>query len=118
MDVAGPLLHGRENDGIDQLDDRAVLVGQLLQGNDLFLIPALLLHDLNDEPLGGVSQHLEGGLALPQGFLDGAPGGGEYLDLFPQKGLDGVDRADVRGVGDGDFDELVLSASRGMKFAR
>ena len=113
MDVAGPFLDGGEDDRVDELDDRAVLVGQLLDGDDLVLLPALALDDLHDEALGRVLEDLEGGLALAEGLVDGPLGGGQDLDPLADHGLDGVDDRDVRGVGDGDAEEPFVRRTGG-----
>ena len=58
-------------------------------------------------------EDLQGGLALAQGLLDGPLGGGADHDLLAQEGLDGVDGGDVRGVGDGDLQTVVLVGGEG-----
>ena len=110
VDVAGPLLDGGEDDGVDELDDRAVLVGQLLDGDDVLFLAALALDDLGDEALGRVAEDLHGRLALAQGLEDGPLRGGEDLDLLAEEGLDGVDGGDVGGIGDGDLHDAVVLA--------
>ena len=53
-------------------------------------------------------EDLEGGLALAQGLVDGPLGRGLDLDLLAEERLDGVDGGDVRRVGDGDLQSVVL----------
>ena len=69
MDVAGPALQGVEDGGMHQLDDRAFVLVDAFQRQDLFAV-LLLLDDLELEVLGHRVHHLLGAAAPLEHGLD------------------------------------------------
>ena len=69
VDIAGPFLNSCKNYGVDELDDRAVLVGQFFYRNNLFFF-SFLLHNLHHKALCGIFEDLKGGLALTKCLKD------------------------------------------------
>ena len=72
VNVAGSFLDRREDDGVNQLDDGAVLVGQLFDRDDVFAFLIGSVHDPGDKSFRGFLQDLLGGFSLSQGLLNGS----------------------------------------------
>ena len=100
VDVAGPLVQGIEQGRIDQADDRAGIVGHLLDGED-FLALVGLLDQLQLEILGDLLQHLLRALA-PLDQVGDLPLGGDHMfEPLVEQHLQIIEAAQARRIGDG-----------------
>ena len=98
VDVGSAALDGVEHRRVDQLDDRALVGGDGVEGQDLLAV-ALVLHQLDAEVFGRLVEHPLGALGFLQDLLDRR--GSSDLDLhrLAEEHLELVDPPDVGGIG-------------------
>ena len=97
MDVRGAPLDGVEEGGVDQLDDRALILGNAVDRQHLRLV-ALALDQLDTEVFGRFVEHPLGAFGLLQDLLDGGRGADLDLDRLAEEQLELVEAAHVRGI--------------------
>src|SRR5215475_1441982 len=112
VNVGGAFFERRENDGVDQFDDRRHLVArEPVQIEDLFTLLGFL--DQRDaETFGRLLEDALRGVALAQNALDRVPR--RHLDLEgdPQLGLQFVEQHEIRRIGHGDDHMAVFATHR------
>ena len=72
VNIAGSPLNGIEHRGIDQLDDRAGIGSDPIEGEDLLPV-VILLHELQPEVLGRLVEHSLNALGFLEDLFDSPP---------------------------------------------